>query len=143
MFDDGRAEEEARELASPAGDSSEVILLVEDDEAVRELNAAMLRDLDYDLIEAESGAGALQLLESGPNIRLLFTDVGLPGGLNGRQLAERALQSRPSLKVLYTTGYARNAIVHQGRLDPGIALISKPFSKAALAVKIRELLDGR
>ena len=77
-----------------------------------------------------------------PDIRLLFTDVGLPGGMNGRELADAALRLRPSLRVLFTTGYARSAIVHHGRLDPDIQLISKPFTAAALATKIRELLDG-
>ncbi len=75
------------------------------------------------------------------DIRLLFTDVGLPGGMNGRQLADAALRLRPNLRVLFTTGYARSAIVHDGRLDPGTELISKPFTAAALAMKIRELLD--
>ena len=76
-----------------------------------------------------------------PNVRVLFTDVGLPGGMNGRQLADAAQRMRRNLRVLFTTGYARNAIVHQGRLDPGIELISKPFTAPALAVKLRELLD--
>jgi CheY-like chemotaxis protein len=75
-------------------------------------------------------------------VRLLFTDVGLPGGLNGRQLADQARQRWPALKVLFTTGYARNAIVHHGRLDPGVELIGKPFQIASLAIKVRELLDG-
>jgi CheY-like chemotaxis protein len=75
-------------------------------------------------------------------VRLLVKDVGLPGGLNGRQLADQARQRRPDLKVLFTTDYARNAIVHHGRLDPGVELISKPFQIASLAVKVRELLDG-
>lgn len=76
-----------------------------------------------------------------PNIRLLFTDVGLPGGMSGRQLADAALQLRPSVRVLFTTGYAHGGIVHHGQLDPGIELISKPFTAAALATKIRRLLD--
>jgi CheY-like chemotaxis protein len=118
-----------------------MILLVEDDEAVRELSSGMLQDLGYRVVEAENGEKALKLLEANPSIRLLFTDVGLPGGLNGRQLADLALQNRPDLRVLFTTGYARNAIVHHGRLDPGIELIAKPFTIAALGGKIRELLD--
>jgi signal transduction histidine kinase/response regulator of citrate/malate metabolism len=126
---------------TPSEDGSEIILLVEDDEAVRELNAEMLRELNYAVIEAENGAKALQILEIVPNIQMLFTDVGLPDGMNGRQLADAALLLRPSLRVLFTTGYARNAIVHQGRLDPGIDLISKPFTAAALVLKLRELLD--
>ena len=129
--------------ALPSGDRSEIVLLVEDDAAVRELNATMLRELNYAVIEAEDGDKALQILRVVPNIGALFTDVGLPGGMNGRQLAEAALHLRPNLRVLFTTGYARNAIIHHGRLDPGIDLISKPFTVAALAIKIRELFDKR
>jgi CheY-like chemotaxis protein len=93
------------------------------------------------VLEAADGAAGLRLLDAEPAIALLFSDVGLPGGMNGRQLADRARQRRPDLKVLYATGYARNAIVHQGRLDPGVQLIAKPFTYAALARKIREVLD--
>ena len=78
-----------------------------------------------------------------PEIELLFTDVGLPGGMNGRQLADEARKRRPDLKVLFTTGYARNAIVHDGRLDPGVELITKPFTYAAVAAKLRDILDTR
>ena len=108
---------------------------------MRELNARMLRELNYAVIEAEDAAKALQILQIVANIRVLFTDIGLPGGMNGRQLAEEALRLRPRLCVLFTSGYARNAMLHHGRLDPGIELISKPFTVAALAIKIRELLD--
>jgi signal transduction histidine kinase len=135
------AEEEIAAGTMPSGDGSEIVLLVEDDEAVRELSATMLRELNYAVIQASDGQKALQILEIVPNVRLLFTDVGLPGGMNGRQLAEAALRLRPGLRVLFTTGYAQNAIVHHGRLDPGIDLISKPFTAAALANKMRELLD--
>ena len=130
-----RHKEEALSRSAPSGDGSETILLVEDDEAVRELNAWMLRELNYAVIEAEDGAKALQILEANPTVRVLFTDVGLPRGMNGRQLAGAALRLRPNLRVLFTTGYARNAIVHHGRLNSGIDLISKPFTAAALAVK--------
>jgi CheY-like chemotaxis protein len=138
---DTAAEAGAAISAMPSGDESEMVLLVEDDEAVRELNASMLRELNYVVIEAENGARAVQIIEIVPNIRVLFTDVGLPGGMNGRQLADAALRLRPDLRVLFTTGYARGAIVHDGRLDPCVELISKPFTAAALATKIRELLD--
>jgi CheY-like chemotaxis protein len=134
--------EEAPVWSIPSGRDGEIVLLVEDDAAARELNAGMLRELNYAVvIEAEDAARALQLIEMVPNIGLLFTDVGLPGGVTGRQLAEAARRLRPKLRVLFASGYARNAIVHHGRLDPGIDLISKPFSAAALASKIRELLD--
>jgi CheY-like chemotaxis protein len=101
-----------------------------------------LRDLGYKVFEAQNGNAALNILAKQPEIKLLFTDVGLPGGLNGRQLAEAARQRRHRLKVLFTTGYARNAIVHDGRLDPGVQLITKPFTQAALAGKVRDVLDA-
>jgi CheY-like chemotaxis protein len=100
-------------------------------------------ELGYDVLSAEHGAGGLRILESHPEIQVLFTDVGLPGGMNGRQLAEEARRLRPDLKVLFTTGYARNAIVHDGRLDAGVDLITKPFSQAALAEKLRDVLDHK
>ena len=83
------------------------------------------------------------MLDSNPAIRVLFTDVGLPGGMNGRQLADEARRRRPHLKVLFTTGYARNAIIHDGRLDAGVDLITKPFSQSALAEKLRDILDAK
>lgn len=82
----------------------------------------------------------MELLEAEKDVRLLFTDVGLPGGLNGRQLADEARRRRPDLLVLFTTGYTRNAIIHQGRLDPGAELIGKPFTYATLIAKIQRLL---
>jgi CheY-like chemotaxis protein len=118
----------------------ELILVVEDDADVRSYSADILRDLGYRVLEAPEGPAALKLIETEPEIRLLFTDVGLPGGLNGRQLVDEALRRRPDLKVLFTTGYARNAIVHQGRLDPGVELIVKPFTASGLAAKIRQVL---
>jgi PAS domain S-box-containing protein len=126
----------------PAATLGETILVVEDDEDVRTYSADILRGLGYGVIEAPAGPDALHLLESRPEIRLLFTDVGLPGGLNGRQLADEAMRRRPGLKVLFTTGYARNAIVHQGRLDPGVELIVKPFTAASLAAKVRQVLQS-
>ena len=102
----------------------------------------LLRELGYRVLAAASGPEALPLLDRHPEIRLLFTDVALPGGMTGRQLADEAMRRHPGLKVLYTTGYARNAIVHQGRLDPGVELIVKPFTSAALAGRIRQLLEG-
>jgi CheY-like chemotaxis protein len=120
----------------------ETILLVEDDADVRIFATELLRDLGYDVLAAATGPEGLSLLEAHPEVRLLFTDVALPGGMTGRQLADLAMQRRPDLKVLYTTGYARNAIVHQGRLDPGVELLVKPFTSAALAGRIRQLLDA-
>jgi CheY-like chemotaxis protein len=93
-------------------------------------------------LTAEDALSALRLLDAHHQISLLFTDVGLPGGMNGRQLADQALRRRPRIKVLFTTGYARNAIVHQGRLDPGVEVIFKPFTYSDLAAKIRRVLDS-
>ena len=127
-----------RELPRGRG---ETVLVVEDDPDVRAYTVEMVGELGYRVLIAEDGASALTLLEADPEISLLFTDVGLPGGMNGRQLAERALRRRRRLKVLYTTGYARNAIVHQGRLDPGIEVVFKPFTYSELATRIRHALD--
>lgn len=118
------------------------ILLVEDEDDVRTFTAQVLRELNYHVLEACDGETALQILEGEAAVDLLFTDVGLPGGMNGRQLAEEVCRRRPGVKVLYTTGYARNAIVHQGRLDAGVELLAKPFTQAELASKIRRVLEG-
>jgi CheY-like chemotaxis protein len=116
--------------------------VVEDDPDVRDYTVEMVSELGYSVLSAPDGATALRLLDSNREVALLFTDVGLPGGMNGRQLAEQAQRRRPRLKILYTTGYARNAIVHQGRLDPGVEVIFKPFSYSDLATKIRQVLDN-
>jgi CheY-like chemotaxis protein len=126
----------------PLGRSEEVVLVVEDDPDVRDYTVEMVSELGYSVLSAGDGASALRLLDSHREVALLFTDVGLPGGMNGRQLAEQSQRRRPRLKVLYTTGYARNAIVHQGRLDPGIEIIFKPFTYSDLAAKIRQVLDA-
>jgi signal transduction histidine kinase len=126
----------------PAATAHETILVVEDDEDVRANSVDSLRELGYRVVEAADGAAALRLIETDGSVRLLFTDVGLPGGMNGRQLADQARHLKPGLKVLFTTGYARNAIIHHGRLDPDVELIAKPYTYAALAKKIRTVLDG-
>ena len=124
------------------GSPSETILVVEDDPDVRSYSCDTLRDLGYNVLEAKDGLAGLKLLDAHPQIRILFTDVGLPGGMNGRQLADEARRRKPHLRVLFTTGYARNAIVHDGRLDPGVELITKPYAQAALSTKLREMLDA-
>jgi signal transduction histidine kinase/CheY-like chemotaxis protein len=129
-------------MPAPRSDAGEIVLLVEDDPDVCAATGEMLRELGYGVIEAPDGATALRLLAERQDIRLLFTDVGLPGGMNGRQLADASRQRRPDLPVLFTTGYARNAIVHHGRLDPGIDLLIKPFTYAALAKKLRQILES-
>jgi PAS domain S-box-containing protein len=126
----------------PNARANEAILLVEDDEDVRQYSAEILRETGYRVLEAGDGAAALNALADEPGICLLFTDVGLPGGLNGRQLADEARRRRPDLKVLFTTGYTRNAIVHQGRREPGVALLLKPFTAAGLTTMVSEVLSG-
>jgi CheY-like chemotaxis protein len=128
--------------ALPTGTSGETILVVEDDEEVRANAVDLLRELGYHVIEAADGNAAVQILRSDQTLALLFTDVVLRGGMSGKQVADEAQRLRPDLRVLFTTGYARDAIVHDGRLDPGIELLAKPFTFVALATKIRCALDG-
>jgi signal transduction histidine kinase len=130
----------AFEAAMPEASEGEVILLVEDNDDVRAYSASVLRDLGYNVLEAAQPDSAAKFVESDARIDLLFTDVVLPGR-SGKVLAEEALKMRPHLKVLFTTGYSRNAIVHHGRLDPGVQLVSKPFTAEQLALKVREVLD--
>jgi signal transduction histidine kinase len=120
---------------------TEKILVVEDDDALRAYTTEILAELGYSVLSARNAASALAVLDRN-DIDLLFTDVVMPGGTNGRELAEEALRRKPGLKVLFTTGYTRNAIVHQGRLDAGVELLGKPFSFADLAAKVRALLDS-
>jgi len=130
----------ARDEAAPGGD--ETILLVEDDEMVRAFVARQLEGLGYRVLQAVNGQDALTALEREPGIDLLFTDVVMPGGMGGRELAEAAHAMRPDLPVLFTSGYTENAIVHQGRLDAGVHLLNKPYRRTALARKVRLVLDG-
>jgi signal transduction histidine kinase len=120
----------------------ETILVVEDHDDLRAYSAGVLRELGYTVFEAANGRAALDLLQSQNDVALLFTDVVMPAGLDGRQLAEEAARRRPGIKVLFTTGYTRNAIVHNGQLDAGVNLISKPFTFRELALKVRGLLDS-
>ena len=129
-------------IEPPIGGGGELILVVEDDDDVRAHSVESLRELGYQVVAAASGQEGLLLLARYPGIRLLFTDVGLPGGMTGRQLADQARTKRPDLQVLFTTGYARNAIVHGGILDPGTHLLPKPFTYTALAEKIRSVLGA-
>ena len=122
---------------------SEVILVVEDDDMVRASAVGMLRELGYTCIHANDGASALAILEQGTKVDLLFTDVVMPGPVKSRDLAAQAERLRPGLPVLFTSGYTDNAIVHHGRLDPGVQLISKPYARDDLARKMRALLRDR
>ena len=125
------------------GLAGETILVVEDDEDVRAYLVETLRRLNYQLLRAADASAALEFLRQRDlRIDLLLTDVVMPG-INGRELAKRADALRPGLKVLYVTGYSRNAIVHQGRLDPGVELMQKPITQEALAGRVRDLLDAR
>jgi PAS domain S-box-containing protein len=125
----------------PAGMVNEIILVVEDEAGVRHMSVDALRELGYTVIQAENAAQALQLLDLQPSVSLLFTDIVMPD-MNGRRLADEALERRPDLKILFTTGYTRNAVIHNGTLDPGVAFLPKPFSLDALARKVRQVLDG-
>jgi CheY-like chemotaxis protein len=115
--------------------------VVEDEEEVRRYSTDALRDLGYRVLEADGAQRALEIIDAEPDIAVLFTDVVMPD-INGRRLAEAALERRPALKVLFTTGYTRNAIVHNGMLDPGVVLLSKPFTLEELARKMAELTAG-
>jgi two-component system NtrC family sensor kinase len=138
---DWQAEPERGDDA-PCSSGRETVLLVEDDEQVNRFACEALGDRGYQVLSAGDGDTALRLLDAAPSVDLLFTDVVLPGGMNGRQLADEVLRRRPGVRVLFATGYTRNAIVHHGRLDPDVELLSKPFTADALARKVRQILDG-
>ncbi len=139
----GVTEEEPRAAAIiPEGSREETILVIEDDDDVRTYSVEILRELGYRVIEAHDGPAALRLLQRQSHVDLLFSDVVLPGGMDGAEIARQAVALRPGLKVLFTTGYARDAIVHHGRLDRGVQLITKPFTYADLARKVRDVLDA-
>jgi signal transduction histidine kinase/CheY-like chemotaxis protein len=133
-------EQAIQESRFPAGSAAEIVLVVEDEAAVRQLSTEALHELGYTALQAESAAAALKILSDRSDIALLFTDVVMPE-TNGRQLAEQARQLRPGLKVLFTTGYTRNAVVHNGILDPGVRLLTKPYSIEQLARSVRDAID--
>jgi len=143
LCDDADEDEPAEEV--PETDTklgSETILVVEDDDAVRAFSTDVLRELGYRVLEAPNAGAALEILDRQPHVQLLFTDIGLPGAMSGRQLSDEARQRRHGLKVLLTTGYAKDTIIQTGRLEMGVALISKPFGSADLAKRVRAMLDG-
>jgi CheY-like chemotaxis protein len=138
--------EQSKEDLYPTDDSlravgTETVLIVEDDEVLREYTTEVLRELGYGVLEARDGPSAIRILER-HHVDLLFTDVVMPGGMNGRELADEAVCRRPGLRALLTTGYAHNAIVHHGRLDAGVHMIGKPFSFGELSAKVRAVLDS-
>ncbi len=124
----------------PATGGTETILFVEDDEEVRRTVVDMLSELGYRVLKAKDAQSALAIIESGVPIGLLFTDVVMPGPLRSPELARKAQERLPGVAVLFTSGYTENAIVHGGRLDQGIELLSKPYTSEALARKIRHVL---
>jgi|GEM_PF-2422126 len=137
----GRAEAPAGGALIPSG-GRETILMVEDDDLVRSHVESQLGALGYRVLAARDGPEALEVLRRNPDVDLLFTDIVMPGGMNGRRLAEEARRRCPALKVLFTSGYTDNAIVHHGNLDPGIELLSKPYTRERLATRLRAVLDG-
>jgi CheY-like chemotaxis protein len=134
--------EERHEVPTPSLPSGKV-LVVEDDPLVLEFASAQMEALGYTVRAARSGLEALDILRTGETFDLLFTDVVMPGGIDGPTLARKAREMQPPLRVLFTSGYSENAIIHNGRLDEGVQLLSKPYSRKALARKIGEALDTR
>jgi signal transduction histidine kinase len=136
----GRAEPVETALAEPTpGSPDRLIVVVEDEDSLRRVSVESLRSLGYTVRHAPDGEAALRLIEELGSVDLLFTDIVMPG-MTGRQLADAAAQLRPDLKVLYTTGYTRNAVVHNGVVDPGVALLPKPFTVEQLAAKVAQAL---
>jgi CheY-like chemotaxis protein len=109
---------------------------------VRNFVIAQISGLGYATLDATNGAEALALIDAGVPFDLLFTDMMMPGPFNGRKLAEEAAKRRPGIRVLFTTGYTENAVIHHGRLDPGVLLLAKPYSRSDLAQMLRNALDG-
>jgi nitrogen-specific signal transduction histidine kinase/CheY-like chemotaxis protein len=125
---------------TPRAEQGETVLVVDDEATIRMLVAEILEDLGYTAIEAMDGAAGLRVLQSDARIDLLVTDVGLPGGMNGRQVADAGRALRPDLKVLFITGYAETAVLSHGHLDPGMQVLTKPFSMDALAGRIKAMI---
>jgi CheY-like chemotaxis protein len=135
------SEEAVPELAgAPRAEQNETVLVVDDEPTVRMLVTEVLEELGYRAIEAADGAAGLKVLQSDMRIDLLVTDVGLPGGMNGRQVADAGRALRPGLRVLFITGYAENAAVGNGHLDPGMQVLTKPFSMDTLASRVKLLI---
>jgi CheY-like chemotaxis protein len=121
--------------------SGETVLVVDDEPLLRMVMTDALEDNGYRALEAHDGPSALKILESDARVDLLITDVGLPGGMNGRQLADAARQKRPNLRVLFITGFAENAVVGHGQLAPGMEIMTKPVEIAAFERKVRDMIE--
>jgi len=132
----------AQAPTTTAGGGGETVLLVEDDTLVRQYASSQLQELGYQVLTAGSGPEAMELLDAQYDIDLLFTDVIMPGGMSGRDVAEEARRRRPGLRILFTSGYAENAIVHHGRLEPGMRLLGKPYRRSELARAVRQALEA-
>jgi CheY-like chemotaxis protein len=140
-FSEAEAPEKPAELARPPqAEQGEVVLVVDDEPTVRMLVADVLTELGYTAIEALDGSAGLRILQSGERVDLVVTDVGLPEGMNGRQMVDAARVARPNLKVLFITGYAESAVVRGGHLEPGMHVLTKPFAIQTLASRIKELM---
>lgn len=129
------------QLVADAG-RGETVLVIDDEPTVRMLMVEVLEEAGYIAIEANEGPAGLKILQSNARIDLLVTDVGLPGGMNGRQVADAARTTRPDLKVLFVTGYAENAAIGNGLLDAGMQVIAKPFVMAELGNKVRDIIES-
>jgi PAS domain S-box-containing protein len=142
----GKSEEQRHEVDSlepPRAEEGETVLVVDDEPTVRMLIGDTLAELGYRAIEVADAASGLKVLDSDVNIDLLITDVGLPGGMNGKEMSDAARAKRPKLKVLFITGYAENAAITNGHLEPGMDVMSKPFSMDKLAARIRSIIEAR
>jgi CheY-like chemotaxis protein len=137
-LDDAKTDDRA--IASTG--KGETVLVVDDEPTIRMLVVEVLKDLGYCALEADDGASALRIIHSDLRIDLLVTDVGLPNGMNGRQLAEAARGARSDLKVLFITGYAENAVLSHGHLEQGMHVLTKPFAMDTIAERIRTLVDS-
>jgi len=134
--------EPVAERTVKGADAADLVLVVEDDPAVRAATIEMLHELGYRTAQADDGHAALRALDGQPAVRLLLSDVGLPGGMNGRQLADEVARRWPHIRILFTSGYTRDALIHGGRLDERVMLLSKPYTYADLAAKIGEVLNA-
>jgi CheY-like chemotaxis protein len=141
--DEAREDVEGAAVEAPMAVDGPVVMLVDDEPLVRMVAAEHLEDLGYSVLEAGDAKEALQVFDSNNAIALLITDVGLPGGMNGRQLAEAVRQRRPDLEVLFITGYAENAVFNHGHLERGMHMLGKPFQMDAFATKVADLIKGR
>ncbi len=135
------ADEQPQEDDALEQGHGETVLVIDDEASIRMLIGDVLGEAGYRVLEAEDGPSGLKILNSDARIDLLITDVGLPNGFNGRQVADAARQTRPDLKVLFVTGYADNAVIGNGHLDPGMQVITKPFPMAALAQRVRDIIE--